>query len=372
MLGEETTMEPGSTLQERRQHFDTRTQCYVDHGYDRVEAARFVASVLDPSRDGTVLDVGTGRGLLAVALASRGTSVVTVDPDPADQELAALLAREAGVDARLKIITADAASLPYPDGYFSAAASMDVLHHLADAEPVLKEVVRVLSPHGELLLADFSREGFDMVTRVHQEEGRVHSESGVTIDHAAALLQQWGFCTVVRFTRQLHDIAVFTRHNHALGQDTLQDTCRTAHPHCLVCGADNPHGLHLEFAVQPDRSVHATFRGGAAYQGYPDAIHGGLLATLLDAAMTNCLFSRGISAVTARLNVRYASPARWYRPCEIAAWLERTARDVRYLSAEVRQDGRVVARASGTFIGRHPKPPSDERSSASADRNERT
>lgn len=365
-------MEPGSTLQERRQHFDTRTQCYVDHGYDRVEAARFVASVLDPSRDGRVLDIGTGKGLLAVALAARGPSVVTVDPDAADQEMAAVLAREAGVDGRMQIITGSAALLPFPDGHFSAAASMDVLHHLTELEPVLREVVRVLSPHGELLLADFSREGFDMVTRVHQEEGRVHPESGVTIDDAAALLQQWGFCTVVRFTRQLHDIAVFTRHNHALGQDTLHDTCRTVHPHCIVCGTDNPHGLQLKFSVQPDRSVHATFRGGAAYQGYPDALHGGLLATLLDAAMTNCLFSRGISAVTARLNVRYLSPARWYQPCEITARLERTARDVRYLNGEVRQDGHVVARASGTFIGRHPEPGTIEQPQAHQLEDERT
>jgi SAM-dependent methyltransferase/acyl-coenzyme A thioesterase PaaI-like protein len=345
-------MDAFTESQERRRHFAERSRHYAERGYDREEAARFVASVLGPTKDAVVLDVGTGKGLLAVALAARGVAVVTVDPDATDRDLVVELAREGQVLDRVEVLTGDAASLGYPDGYFTAAAAMDVLHHLADPEPVLKEMVRTLSPHGELLLADFSREGFDLVSRVHREEGRVHPESGVTLDDAAALLRGWGLCPVLRLTRHLHEIAVFNRCNHAHGEDTLRDMRRLSHPHCVVCGSDSPNGLRLSFSVQPDRSVHSRFDGGAAYQGYPDAIHGGLVATLLDAAMTNCLFALGITAVTARLNVRYVAPALWYRPCDVSGRLLRSARGVRYLASEVRQDGRVVAEATGTFRDR--------------------
>jgi SAM-dependent methyltransferase len=343
-------------LRERRRHFAERSRRYAERGYDREEAARFVASVLGPTQDGLVLDVGTGKGLLAVALAARGVPVVTVDSDATDRDLAVELAREAQVLDRVQVLTGDAASLGFPDGHFDAAAAMDVLHHLSSPAPVLREMVRTLSPHGELLLADFSREGFDLVSRIHREEGRVHPESGVTLDDAAALLRGWGLFPVLRLTRHLHEIAVFNRSNHARGEDTLRDMRRRSHPHCVVCGGDNPNGLRLSFSVQPDRSVHARFDGGAAYQGYPNAIHGGLVATLLDSAMTNCLFALGISAVTARLNVRYLAPALWYRPCDVSGRLLRSARGVRYLASEVRQDGRVVAQATGTFRDRRKAP----------------
>ena len=344
-------MEPSSAFVQRRARFEERSRRYEARGYDRVAVARFVAAVLD-SVAGEVLDVGTGKGLLALALAARGLSVVTVDPDPAEQELAAWLGREAGVEDHLHIVTGDAGSLPYADGHFSAAASLDALHHLTDPLPILKEMVRTLRPDGAILLADFSREGFDLVASVHREEGRMHPESGVTIDDAAAVLRECGFGVALRFTKHLHDIAVFARHADAVGQSALRETRRLAHAHCLVCGAENPGGLRLNFAVQPDRSVHAVFEGGASFQGYPDAMHGGLIATLLDSAMTNCLFSSGVVAVTARLNVRYVEPGRWHLPCAVRAKVDRSSRGVHYLSAEVRQEGRVIARATGTFANR--------------------
>lgn len=197
-------------LANRRRLFDERSQRFAAKGFDRQAAARVAAAVFDPGA-GTVLDVGTGRGLLAIAIADRGAAVVTVDPDASDRELAALLAQEAGVVDRIQFVTGDAASLPYPDGHFAAAASMEVLHHLADPAPVLKEMVRTLHPTGKILLADFTREGFDLVAGVHRDEGRVHAESGVTLDAAAAILQQWGFRTVLRQTAHMHEMAVFAR-----------------------------------------------------------------------------------------------------------------------------------------------------------------
>lgn len=138
----------------------------------------------------------------------------------------------------------------------------------------------------------------------------------------------------------------------ACSQSTLSATRQAAHPHCLLCGADNVQGLALDFQVQPDGSVRAVFAGGDRYEGYPDTLHGGLIAALLDSAMTNCLFARGIVAVTARLNVCYVQPARLGLPMEVVATVERSRRSLHYLAAEVCQDGNVVASAFGAFADR--------------------
>ena len=57
-------------------------------------------------------------------------------------------------------------------------------------------------------------------------------------------------------------------------------------PGCLVCGRENPHGLHLSFFVDPQTGIVETkFTSRAADIGFPQVIHGGIIATVLDEAM---------------------------------------------------------------------------------------
>jgi acyl-coenzyme A thioesterase PaaI-like protein len=76
-------------------------------------------------------------------------------------------------------------------------------------------------------------------------------------------------------------------------QTRLQGTRAEAHPFCFVCSPSNPMGLALRYSPQPDRSVAANFLGNCALEGYSGLLHGGVIAALLDGAMTNCLFARG-------------------------------------------------------------------------------
>ncbi len=190
--------------------FRSRTERYLRAGHDRFEAARFVAGRVAEAR-GPALDVGTGKGLLALALAERGLDVLSVDVSPEDQEVAAALAAEAGLSARIRFLLADASSLPFPAGAFGCAAMMDVLHHLADAGPVLDEMARVVAPSGRIVVADFTEEGFDLVARIHREEGKEHPRSAVTVGSAAAALLESGWRPVGRGTGHLQDAATLER-----------------------------------------------------------------------------------------------------------------------------------------------------------------
>lgn len=190
--------------------FRSRTARYLRDGHDRFAAARFVAAGVAGAH-GWALDVGTGKGLLSLALAERGLSVVSVDVSPEDQEVAAALAFEAGLSARIRFLLADASALPFPDGAFSCVAMMDVLHHLADAEPVLAEMARVVAPAGRVVVADFTEEGFDLVARIHREEGKDHPRSAVTVGSARAALQRACMRHLGDTTGHQQDVACFER-----------------------------------------------------------------------------------------------------------------------------------------------------------------
>ncbi len=65
------------------------------------------------------------------------------------------------------------------------------------------------------------------------------------------------------------------------------------HSQCILCGADHPQGLRLAFNTDANGRVKAEFPCDRMYQGYDGYLHGGVIAALLDSAMTNCLFAHG-------------------------------------------------------------------------------
>ena len=198
------------TTDELRQSFIRRTQRFLDLGYDRHAAARFVAELAGRAAS-AVLDVGTGQGLLAIALARRGFDVVSVDVSTENSELAVALAQEAEVAARVKFMVLDASDLPFPDDQFGCIAMMDVLHHLEKGEPVLQEVRRTLRPGGILIVADFTPEGFDLIARVHREDGREHPVGPVTLDWASNWLHAGGLERTREETNHLQRAIVFSK-----------------------------------------------------------------------------------------------------------------------------------------------------------------
>ena len=190
--------------------FRLRTGQFLSFGHDRIAAARFVAEAVGfPA--GPVLDVGTGKGLLAVELARSAPQVVTVDSSPDDREIALLLAGEECLSEKITFLQRDAASLPFPDDHFAACATMDALHHLQDGGAVLSEMVRVLKPGGTVVVAEFDSRGFEIVGRIHREEGRTHQEGPVTSAWADGYLEGLGLSRAGRLQGHQHLVSVFRK-----------------------------------------------------------------------------------------------------------------------------------------------------------------
>jgi SAM-dependent methyltransferase len=102
---------------------------------------RVIASFLAPVAGRTVLDVGTGTGRAAIALAARGAHVTGVDASAEMLAVAERRAKAAGV--AVAFVTGDAHGLAFPDRSFDAVVCLRVLMHTPDWQRSLGELCRV-------------------------------------------------------------------------------------------------------------------------------------------------------------------------------------------------------------------------------------
>lgn len=101
------------------------------------------------------LDVGCGPGT-AVRHAVRvaGVTATGVDASGTAIKVARALSHRARHTGRLRLEVADVTALPYTDGSFTVAWTMNSLHHWSDCDAGLAELHRVLEPGGRLLVGE--------------------------------------------------------------------------------------------------------------------------------------------------------------------------------------------------------------------------
>jgi len=134
------------------------------------------------------------------------------------------------------------------------------------------------------------------------------------------------------------------------GSDSV--SARNGHGRCVLCGPLNPGSLQMSFQEDGEGAVGATFVARPEFQGYEGQLHGGVIASLMDSAMTHCLFHRGIQAVTGDLHVRFLHPIACRTTVELRAWLLFSCPPLYHLKAEITYEGEVMARAEAKFMRR--------------------
>lgn len=125
------------------------------------------------------------------------------------------------------------------------------------------------------------------------------------------------------------------------------------HPSCRCCGEENNDGLQLNFTVHDGDKVEAIFKCDDHYRGYDNILHGGVISSLADSAMTNCLFAYGKIAVTAELKVRYKKAVVIGKQVLVRAWLHEPWSKLYRMRAEIWQSHELKVAATGLFID-HP------------------
>ena len=128
---------------------------------DRIRAA------IRPTQTMEILDVGCGPGILAAALAQEVREVAAFDLTPEMLAKARQRCQEAGLqNVRFELGRAEA--LPFSAESFDVVVTRATLHHFPDPHQVVREMVRVIRPHGKLVLAD-------VVSSENTEEAALHN-----------------------------------------------------------------------------------------------------------------------------------------------------------------------------------------------------
>ncbi len=174
------------SLREDRQ----RLRIFRKYGYDIPKARNFVVRKAGIVQ-GRILEVGTGRGHMAVALAKNGFHFISIDLDRKAQAIARENLKVLGLKKHVVFKIMDAQKLRFKNNYFNYIISVNFIHHAKNPVQCLKEMARVAA--GKLVIADLNKRGERIMRKVHSLNGRSHPPSKMSLPQAKALLEKLGF-----------------------------------------------------------------------------------------------------------------------------------------------------------------------------------
>jgi len=129
----------------------SKYRCSADHTDVEDLDLLFTGLALDPGH--RILDVATGGGHTAAALAERCGRVVASDLTPSMLREARVLTAEHRA-GNVLFVAADAEALPFRDAVFDRVTCRIALHHFPDVRTALAEMARVTRPGGRIGIID--------------------------------------------------------------------------------------------------------------------------------------------------------------------------------------------------------------------------
>jgi demethylmenaquinone methyltransferase / 2-methoxy-6-polyprenyl-1,4-benzoquinol methylase len=134
-------------------HYD-RMGALLSFGQDR---RRALVAAVDPQPGQRVLDVATGTGMVAVALARRSACEV-VALDQSEAMLSAARARVLGnprLAEQISFVRGEAERLPFADAEFDGLTFTYLLRYVDDRAATMRELARVVKPGGRIGMVEF-------------------------------------------------------------------------------------------------------------------------------------------------------------------------------------------------------------------------
>jgi ubiquinone/menaquinone biosynthesis C-methylase UbiE len=149
--------QPGAFSGRRSRFYNLMARTLLRRVYRRLAAD--VASIAPTGA--TVLDIGTGPGVLLVELARRRPDLRVIGIDLSADMVAAAARNLAQFGERARAEVADVTDLPLADDSVDLAVSSLSLHHWDHPEAAVAQLDRVLRAGGRLRVYDFPSAPFD-------------------------------------------------------------------------------------------------------------------------------------------------------------------------------------------------------------------
>lgn len=193
-----------STPTKDQQHFEKWSRTYETSlwqriFFDRVHKAllTYIASISTPQ---TILDVGCGTGRLLRAAQKQWPTATLIGVDPTQGMID--VARQLTSNASFHLGTAE--SLPLPDATADIVLSTLSFHHWQDQLAGIREIKRVLRPHGQFFLVDAYTPAWlaplirHNPTRKPEQVRDLFTTAGLAIPNQQPILWHYIFLTVGR------------------------------------------------------------------------------------------------------------------------------------------------------------------------------
>jgi SAM-dependent methyltransferase len=121
--------------------------------YADAEGLAWMLRDLPVSPDAMALDIATGTGEFARALAPHVATVIGLDATDAMMEQGKKFIEQAGIE-NITFQKGVVEDLPFEDETFDIISSRYAFHHFADPKPVISEMVRVCKTGGHVIIVD--------------------------------------------------------------------------------------------------------------------------------------------------------------------------------------------------------------------------
>jgi uncharacterized protein (TIGR00369 family) len=133
--------------------------------------------------------------------------------------------------------------------------------------------------------------------------------------------------------------------------ENLTPMLHAAQNRCFGCGQANPAGLRLEFLLAEDSSVVSFPTVPDSFEGPPGFLHGGIIATLLDEAMSKAVRARGLTTMTRQMEIDYLRPVPSGTPIRIEGRVVRSEGRKHWTEARILNAKAVeLATGKGLFV----------------------
>ena len=125
---------------------------------------------------------------------------------------------------------------------------------------------------------------------------------------------------------------------------------------CFGCGPANLNGLRLEFLLASDGAVVSLPVVPESFEGHPGFLHGGIIATLLDEAMSKAVRALGHPSMTRKMDVEYLRPVPGGAPLRLEGRVVRSEGRKHWAEAVIADAKEtVLAHSKGLFIEIRPE-----------------
>ena len=120
-------------------------------------------------------------------------------------------------------------------------------------------------------------------------------------------------------------------------------------PYSPLIGPRNPLAPPAEFEIRDGR-VHGRVRFGAAYNGPPASVHGGVIAALFDELLGCANVANEVGGMTGTLRVRYVAPTPIGEELRLEAWVDRVEGRKVFTRGTIHHGDTLSAEAEGVFV----------------------